>query len=738
MQNMTPQARQEMFTTQGEAKDAANKPLPELKLLDGVGQAKGTDAAPTPEANKPEPGKTDAPTQPGAPRSDAPQTPEANKPEGTKPEAARPEAPTQPGAPRSDAPQTPEANKPEPGKTDAPTQPGAPRSDAPQTPEANKPEPGKTDAPTQPGAPRSDAPQTPEAAKPEGPQKPEAPTTPAEEGPMSPKLQRGEGPYQAFKRQHPEWDHKKLMEESGKILKETGRKEFRQGEQFRNNPDGSVTIREESRKRDGTFTETTSKDGRKVEEKRGDDKGNWSSQKYDENGKLVTSKTHQVSENGTVDTSTDSKGKQTDRYSPEGKHTSSIRKNNDGSAAGWHKDKDGGTTTIEQPDANHRTEKHTDKDGNPTGSKRITIDKDGELTDSYDKDGKQTGTMRQRPDGSATGWEKNPDGSIKTIEQPDKANRTETTTKDGKTIREDKGEITADGIKHTQTDKDGTRTRTWDKSQRSTSDVLTKPDGSAKGWRINGDGSKTEIDQPDKDHRTEITRDKDGKEISKMQRETTADGAKETVTDDNGTKTTNFDKEGKKVSGKTIGKDGKETGWEARKDGTVMSYEQPDKDHRKETISKDGNMISEKSIESSPNGRKEITRDKESTTTNNFDKDGKAIAGHIAKPDGSAMGWHNNPDGSVTGYVQPNKDHRQEITKKDGQIINGRELKRDKDGVTTDEYNANKEQTSHQRLNNDGSANGWTRNPDGSITNYDKPKAGKMSTRTQGPITRAA
>jgi hypothetical protein len=143
---------------------------------------------------------------------------------------------------------------------------------------------------------------------------------------------------------------------------------------------------------------------------------------------------------------------------------------------------------------------------------------------------------------------------------------------------------------------------------------------------------------------------------------------------------------------------------------------------------------------SNPNkdGRKEITRDKEGTTTNNFDKDGKAIAGHIAKPDGSAEGWHKNPDGSETAYVQPNKDHHQEITKKDGQIINGREIKRDKDGVTTDEYNASKEKTSHQRLNNDGSAKGWTRNPDGSITNYDKPKAGKMSTRTQGPITRAA
>jgi hypothetical protein len=768
MQNMTPQARQEMFTTQGEAKDAANKPLPELKLLDGVGQAKGTDAA---------------------------QAPEANKPEGTKPETARPEAPTQPGAPRSDAPQTPEANKPEPGKTDAPTQPGAPRSDAPQAPEANKPEATKPEA------------AKPEAAKPEGPQKPEAPTTPAEEGPMSPKLQRGEGPYQAFKRQHPEWDHKKLMEESGKILKETGRKEFRQGEQFRNNPDGSVTIREESRKRDGTFTETTSKDGRKVEEKRGDDKGNWGSQKYDENGQVISAKTHQVSEKGTVDTSSDEKGTQTDRYNPEGKHTSSIRKNNDGSAAGWHKDKDGNTTTIEQPDANHRTEKYTDKDGKPTGSKTLERDKDGILTHNYDKDGKATGSMRNRPDGSATGWEKNPDGSITNIEQPDKANRTETTTKDGKivgvdkittddkgtttesfdkdekrtgvdrrnkdgssdgwkrnddgsitkwdekskhnyeqhttgpdgkTIATDKSETTADGIKQTYTDKDGTRTTTWDKAKQPTSDVMTKPDGSAKGWRINGDGSKTEIDQPDKDHRTEITRDKDGKEISKMQRETTADGEKETVTDDKGTTTTNLDKEGKKVSGKTIGKDGKESGWEIRKDGTTMSYEQPDKDHRKETISKDGNMISEKSMESNKDGRKEVTRDKEGTTTNNFDKDGKAIAGHIAKPDGSAQGWHKNPDGSETAYIQPNKDHHQEITKKDGQIINGREIKRDKDGVTTDEYNASKEKTSHQRLNNDGSAKGWTKNPDGSITNYDKPKAGKVSTRTQGPITRAA
>ncbi|MBK7746395.1 MAG: hypothetical protein IPI39_04055 [Candidatus Obscuribacter sp.] len=71
MQNMTPQARQEMFTTQGEAKDAANKPLPELKLLDGVGQAKGTDAAQAPEGTKPE----------------------ANKPGAARPEAATPEAP---------------------------------------------------------------------------------------------------------------------------------------------------------------------------------------------------------------------------------------------------------------------------------------------------------------------------------------------------------------------------------------------------------------------------------------------------------------------------------------------------------------------------------------------------------------------------------------------------------------------------------------------------------------------
>ena len=103
---------------------------------------------------------------------------------------------------------------------------------------------------------------------------------------------------------------------------------------------GSVTIREESRKGDGTFTETTSKGGRKIEEKRGDDKGNWGSQKYDENGKVISEKTHQVSEKGTVDTSTDQSGRQTDRFSPDGQHTSSVRNNSDGSSAGWFK-KDG-------------------------------------------------------------------------------------------------------------------------------------------------------------------------------------------------------------------------------------------------------------------------------------------------------------------------------------------------------------------------------------------------------------
>ncbi|MBX9724052.1 MAG: hypothetical protein K2X81_21780, partial [Candidatus Obscuribacterales bacterium] len=126
--------------------------------------------------------------------------------------------------------------------------------------------------------------------------KPEAPTAPAKPGgeQFSPGLKKGEGPYQALHRQHPDWNHKQLLDEAHKIKEQTGRKEFKAGEQFKSNPDGSVTTREESKKNDGSFTETNSKDGHKTSVRTGDKDGNWTENKFDPSGKSTGSVEHKV------------------------------------------------------------------------------------------------------------------------------------------------------------------------------------------------------------------------------------------------------------------------------------------------------------------------------------------------------------------------------------------------------------------------------------------------------------
>jgi hypothetical protein len=77
-------------------------------------------------------------------------------------------------------------------------------------------------------------------------------------------LKAGEGPYGALQRQHPEWQHKRLLEEAQRIRKETGHSAFKQSERFYFREDGSVTSRIE---KNGSYYETTSKDG-KVSEKK--------------------------------------------------------------------------------------------------------------------------------------------------------------------------------------------------------------------------------------------------------------------------------------------------------------------------------------------------------------------------------------------------------------------------------------------------------------------------------------
>lgn len=75
-------------------------------------------------------------------------------------------------------------------------------------------------------------------------------------------LKAGEGPYGALQRQHPEWEHKRLLEEAHNVKKQTGQSTFRQSEQFYYKEDGSITSRVQT---NGGYLETTSKDGKALE-----------------------------------------------------------------------------------------------------------------------------------------------------------------------------------------------------------------------------------------------------------------------------------------------------------------------------------------------------------------------------------------------------------------------------------------------------------------------------------------
>lgn len=223
----------------------------------------------------------------------------------------------------------------------------------------------------------------------------------AQPGQLSPGLEKGQGPYQAFRAQGMN-DHD-AKEAAHKVKQQTGRSEFRQGEQFKINQDGSVTSRLESRNHDGSYTETTSKDGKVVS-----------------------------------------------------------------------------TTAV-------------DKDGKRTNT---TLDKDGKTIEVSDKNGNQVSTMRENNDGSLMGKVTNADGSVTNISQPDKDHRTETTTKDGKTISEKKHEKNADGSStDTLTDDSGVHTTKIGSDGKKIAEINEK-DGVKTGWESQADGS-VKIYKPD-------------------------------------------------------------------------------------------------------------------------------------------------------------------------------------------------------------------------------------------------
>jgi len=411
-------------------------------------------------------------------------------------------------------------------------------------------------------------------------------------------LRKGEGPYQALHRQHPEYDHKKLMEESHRVMKESGRNSFSQGEQFKSNEDGSVTTRTPGHGNDGSFSEKTQKDGKTSETKTGDGKGNWNSQSLDDAGKPTGSVEHKVGADGAYTETKkgadqkviskvtgDKDGKNTETFDGDGNKVSSMRDNNDGSSVGWKKNADGTQTNIDQADLNHRTE-ITTKDGQQVSRSQITSDKDGTNTETFDKDDNKVSAMRNNNDGTSMGWRKNPDGTTTSIDGTDPNQRVETTPRDG-----------------------GTNTDVYGKDGNQISSMREKG-ASQIGWHKNADGSTTSIDQPDANHHTE-TVTKDGKTLSTKSHEQTPKGSTDVTTDEAGNKNTDsFDAKGSQTAGVRENNDGSSTGWHKNPNGNIEHFDKDAKGHYSAmTFDKQGHLT--RTEERDPSGEylvKEQTR----------------------------------------------------------------------------------------------------------------------------------
>lgn len=455
-----------------------------------------------------------------------------------------------------------------------------------------------------------------------GPAKPDAPAAnPAEQ--LTSPLKRGEGPYQALHRTHPEWDHKKLMEESKRILAQTGRKEFKQGESFKANPDGSVTSHEQTSK-DGSFKETTSAGGKVVGTKVGDGQGNWKSTTAD------GSTEHKVTPDGYTETKTngdgkpvskvvvDKNGERTETYDKDGQIDSNNLRRPDGSTAGWKQNADGSRTFTESPDKDHSTETTT-KDGKTistktteptdTGSKVVTTDEKGTQTDLFGKDGKPVSGSRENTDGSSSSWKQNDDGTVTKVDQPDKLHRTETVTKDDKVVSTKTHEELPNGsYKDVVKDGDGKvqSTRTHEITPNGFKEVETGPDGkviSTKTHETTPKGTK------------DVETDASGKPVKSVETEKQQYGSKTTITDQQGQIQNGYDLKGNQVSGVKTNNDGSSTGWTKTPDGHVTHFNVAANGNRSETtFDEKGNII----------GNSEYDKAKDTTVAHKYEN-GKII-----------------------------------------------------------------------------------------------------------------
>lgn len=206
-------------------------------------------------------------------------------------------------------------------------------------------------------------------------------------GSYAPGLQRGEGPYQALRRMG--LDHEQAARNARRINRESGQSSYRQGDQFRLNEDGSVSIRQNSRTAPGSYTETTRSEGRTTARRETDAQGNFNESRFDREGRVTGERSRSRDAQGNVtDINRDQTGTTTERFDPQGRQRSHERQNNDGSASGWSINEDGSRTDFVQRDPNHRQE-ITTRDGRIIGESRTETTPEGQvrIQRQYDQNG---------------------------------------------------------------------------------------------------------------------------------------------------------------------------------------------------------------------------------------------------------------------------------------------------------------------------------------------------------------
>jgi hypothetical protein len=172
-------------------------------------------------------------------------------------------------------------------------------------------------------------------------------------------------------------------------------------------------------------------------------------------------------------------------------------------------------------------------------------------------------------------------------------------------------------------DKDGKNVETFDGDGSKTASIRESNDGtSVVGWKKNADGTQSNIDQADANHRTEI-KTKDGQVVS----------TSKMISDKDGTNTETFDKDDNQVSAMRNNNDGTSMGWRKNPDGTTTGIDGTDPNQRVETTPRDGG-----------------------TNTDVYGKDGTRISS-MREKGASQIGWHKNADGSTTSIDQPDANH---------------------------------------------------------------------------------